>query len=278
MRYDKQIIYPHPVLRRDGFDYKTSEFFAGISCVPAADPDGPIVITSDYRLNCPSIEALVADGSASVTMQVKCRSTSFSEFVNFARGKACMDVMPSEVYGSIEISVVIRANREISGFISDDFAEDFGDTSFNLKKNDLLAFANPVQLYVEREAFGSAESVIDIVQSDAVDELGWDVDTEHERLRILVGRNLMQNVAVHRAYPMGRLFLTASLYSSAIQKAIDTLKKGEDGLLWQRVIRQRCALNEIDLENCDSSTVTQLLLKFPLSQALETLKESRDAD
>ncbi len=278
MRFDKQIIYPHPVLRREGFDYERSEFFAGISCTPSPDADGPLVIVSDYRLNCPAIEALVANGSASVTMQVKCRSTCLNELVNFVRGQARLELSPSQIHGTIEIATVIRASRDITAFGSDDFADDFRGVTFDLNEGALLAFAAPVQLYVDREAFGSAESVIDLVQSDAVEDCMWEVDTEHDRLRILVGRSMMETLTTHRGYELGRAILTASIYSGAVQQAVQALKEGDDGHLWQRVFRQRCALNEIDLRSCDSATVAQLLLKFPLLPVFDKLKESRDAD
>lgn len=277
MRFDEQVVYPYPILRQGGYDYRSSEFFGNIQYLAPTDEDDTLTISAAYTLSDAALQALVAEGKAAVRIQIKCRDTLLNRQIDLEPDLTVVKLKPNEIQGKISIHMVLVATQQIEGFVSCDFAEDFEGMAFDIPLAGILGFCPERSLYVDREAFGSAESVIEIVQGDSPDNV-WKLETERNLLSIIVNKQMMTNITTLRAYPHGRDILMASLYTAVIQQAVEYLKRdGGDELLWQRVFRQRCTIDDIDLERIESGEVTQLLLRMPLKAIFEH-KEYSNAD
>lgn len=279
MRFDDQVVYPYPVLRQDTYDYKSAEFFDDTRYVPSAS-DGPLAIAAGYTLDNPALQALVAEGKAMVGLLVECREALLQKVFHIAPKGTVISLDPFRIHGKISLRTVIHSVQDIESFTSPDFADDFAEVEFDIPAGSLLGFCPPRHLYVEREAFGAADSVIEIQQSDQCKhEDIWDLDTEKDRLSILVSKKMMGEISSLRQQAKGRQLLMGTLYMSVVQQAVELLKKdGSEELLWQRVFRQRCTLDNVDLAALDSSKIAQFLLRAPLKPIFETTEDFNDED
>lgn len=278
MRFDDQVVYPHPVLRHGTYDYRNSQFFDAIECSAPAAVDEPLVIAAVYMLDDPALKTLVAEGKAAVRLHVQCRWTLLHELIDLDPNGTTITLDPDKIHGKIMLHAVLCATENLKDFSSPDFAEDLQGMTFDIPVGSILGFCQPRYLYADREAFGSAESVIEIAVADCpVDE--WDLDSEGDCLSILVSEETMAQISTMRSYPEGQAKLMAGLYAPAVQQAVEFLKRdGGENLLWKRVFRQRCMLNHIDLDNHESGKVTQLLLGNPLKSIFQDFKDNNDED
>jgi hypothetical protein len=278
MRFDEQVIYPYPVLRQGTYDYKNSEFYDHTVYKPT-EGEAPLSIVAGYHLTNPALQALVDEGKAAIRLHVHCRWSLLHKLIDIAPTGTTVALDPFQVHGKVVLRTVLHAVEDIQGFSSPDFTDDFAGMSFDIPAGSILGFCQPRLLYVERAAFGTTDSIVEIQQSDSCEDEIWELDTEGERLSILVSKKMMAEIESMRQRSTDLPILMASLYSSAIQQAVELLKTdAREDRLWQRVMRQRCSLDNIDLERLESSKIAQLLLRAPLVSLFNSRKDFSDDD
>lgn len=280
MRFDDQVVFPHPVLRPTASDYAEGEFFDDIEVVSLPDdPKEPIVLKVAYSLKEPALERLVNEEQARVQVLVTCRDSFYNKLHDLSAGATEISLDPSLIHGSVNLITVLDATADLSGFRTPAFVDDFSGMSFDVPAGGFLAFCAPRVLYLEREAFGTAESVIELVQGPTADNQPiWSLDAEADKLRIVVQEAMMRDVSHARTHRLGMAALMNCLYVSAVQQAFELLKQsGGDDLLWKKVFRQRCEFLNLQIDNVDSSTAAQLILGLPLAGFLKQLNEGSHA-
>ena len=139
MRFDSQVVYPHPVLRPDVGDYEDGDFEVTANYSVTTDYTS-VEITATYYLSVPELTDLIATGKAAVGILVNCRDTFFREIFPFTKYKETKFVIDGgELHGEVTIVPIIYATSEITSFSCDDFAEEFDGLAFDLSPGDFLA-------------------------------------------------------------------------------------------------------------------------------------------
>jgi hypothetical protein len=275
MRFDTQVIYPHPVLRPDVEDYVDGEFQAVIENINVSSDQANVSITVSYTLSVPEIEELVTDGVARVGLLINCRDTFYREIFEIpATGSTVISIDGGLLHGEVVVVPIVYASQPITGFTSKDFAEEFEGQNFNLKPGDFLAYEEPEIFYLEREAFAPIESIIRLNLDQSRTGYEWDIGLETDSIEIIVSPELGSEIQKARNNPQNIVTLINSIYFSAIQAAVEYLKHDTDDLdkKWANVIRQKSLAHGIaDIRHEDTFRTTQRLLRHPIQKLTKSM-------
>jgi hypothetical protein len=268
MRFDSQVIYPHPVLRPDVEDYEDGDFqvVLDISVTPDQSDVG---ISASYDLSVAELVELIDQSKAQAGILVNCRDTFFRKIFPLSTGKDTSVVIDGgQLHGEVVIVPIIFATRKIKGFESDDFAEDYLGLRFDLEPGDFLAHENPEVFYLEREAFEPVESIITLTTDPTRTGYEWDIGLEQDQIEIIVSPELSEAVQSARNNSAHVIILINSLYSSAIQSAVEYLRSDSDvDKKWANVIRQKCiSKGFMNFDQDEAYLVTQRLLDQPIEK------------
>jgi len=273
MRFDRQVVYPHPVLRPDVEDYEDGDFEVTARYAVTTD-DMSVEVSASYHLNVPELEALVAAGTASVGILINCRDTFFREIVPLTKDDERKIVIDGgRLHGEVMMVPIVYATASIKGFSSDDFAEDFEGLTFDLAPGDFLAHEEPQFFWLEREAFEPLESIITLNTMPEKTGFEWEVGLDEDKIRIGVSPELSSLIQSLRNTDTNTLVLLNSVYFSALQSAVEYLQDDtEIDLKWANVIRQKClSLAIFDVEAEEPHLIVQRLLDRPVEKLAKAL-------
>ena len=273
MRFDSQVVYPHPVLRSDVNDYADGDFQVTSERAVSAD-DMSVEISANYELSVPELEALVDAGTASVGILLNCRDTFFREIFPLNKDeKTKILIDGGRLHGEVTMIPIIYANSSINGFFSDDFAEDYADLKFDFVPGDLLAHEEPSVFWLEREAFEPVESIFSVTTMAQKTGFEWGVNLDEDQIKIEVSLELSELIQTARNTPANTLVLINSIIFSALQSAVEYLQNDmEIDLKWANVIRQKCLnLGMLDVDAEEPHLLTQRLLDRPIEKLANVL-------
>lgn len=273
MRFDSQVVYPHPVLRPDVEDYEDGDF--EVTATYAASEDYmSVVVSASYHLSVPELIALVDAGNASVGILINCRDTFFREIMPLRQGvESKFAINGGRLHGEVLMVPIVYATSPIKSYTSKDLAKDFDGHTFDLMPGDLLAHEHPEIFWLEREAFEPVESIITLITIDNKMGFEWDVMLDDDQIKIEVSPELSEFIQVARSNSTNTLVLINSIYFSALQSAVEYLQEDtEIDLKWANVIKQKCltlGVSEIDSE--EPHRIAQRLLGRPIEKLAKEL-------
>ena len=273
MRFDSQVVYPHPVLRPDVEDYEDGDFEVTANYAVTAD-DMSVEVSASYHLSVPELEVLVDVGTASVGILINCRDTFFREIYPLTKDdESKITIDGGRLHGEVMMVPIVYATSSIKGFSSDDFAEDFEGLKFDLAPGDFLAHEDPQVFWLEREAFEPVESIITLTTIATKTGFEWDVVFDEDQIKIEVSQELSEWIQAARNTPTNTLVLINSMYFSALQSAVEYLRDYPDiDLKWANVIRQKClSLGMLDVDAEEPHLVVQRLLDRPVEKLAKAL-------
>ncbi len=278
MRFDSQVIYPHPVLRPDVEDYEDGDFQAVLSYSVTTDQLS-VEIRASYDLSVLELQNYIAEGRAYAGLLVNCRDSFFRKiFPLSSKEDTLVEIDGGQLHGEVVIVPIIYTVESIEQFASDDFAEDFKGFTFDLKPGDLLAHDHPEVFYLEREAFEPVESIITLTTDVEMTGYEWQVGVDEEQIEIRVSCDLSAAIQTARNSKQHTLVLINSLYLSALQSAIEFLQKEPDkNTKWANVIRQKCQAKGVpnfDLE--EPHVLAQRLLDHPIEKLAKAVFLAED--
>lgn len=273
MRFDSQVIYPHPVLRPDVEDYEDGDFQAVLSYSVTADQLS-VEITASYDLSVEELETHIANDCARAGLLVNCRDTFFRKIFPLDSGRdTLIEIDGGQLHGEVVIVPIIYALAKITEFASDDFADDFEGLKFDIKPGDFLAHENPEVFYLEREAFEPVESIITLTTDAEMSGYEWQVSLDEDQIEIRVSKILSEAIQSARNNTQNTLVLINSMYFSALQSAIEFLHDEPDkDTKWANVVRQKCQTKGMaNFDQEEPHVVAQRLLDHPIEKLAKAM-------
>ena len=228
-----------------------------------------VEITASYSLSVEELEAHIADDRVRAGLLVNCRDTFFRKIFPLASERdTVIEIDGGQLHGEVVIVPIIYALEKITGFVSDDFADDFKGLTFDLEPGDFLAHENPEVFYLEREAFEPVESIITLTTDTAMAGYEWEVGMDEEQIEIRVSEVLSEAIQSARNNTQNTLVLINSMYFSALQSAIEFLHDEPDkDTKWANVIRQKCQTKGMtNFDQDEPHIVAQRLLDHPIEK------------
>lgn len=134
-------LYPHPVQSYFSDDLKDCNFQMTPRIHTAREAYKLHVMA---RTSSPDLRALVADGHASYAIHVECAATRYRRLITSVDEEFFEEIPADLLDGRVEVCSLIVASKDIPEYRNRNFHSDYGDTSFFVKKGDVLAVGNDI--------------------------------------------------------------------------------------------------------------------------------------
>jgi hypothetical protein len=286
---DKPRLYPHPVKNRYSDDLDC-EFKIEVECCP--EPDN-----YRYSFNCQAeltsrdLEQLVESKMATYALHVECSATRFRTVIrsnekifNGSIASGCLD-------GKVEILPMVTALQDIDAYKNDNFHEDYGGVSFNIKKGDFLAVGETKEFDAlkQKDALMNIRSIFSVVPNDDRGALPLNVDLNSDRivislsiknydLYIQLKENQALNSVLASMIIIPTLIFTLDKIKEVASETHDELND-YDGLRWYRIFKNKLQSLDYDISDSDmwssegTLAIAQKLIGDPISAGIINLQE-----
>lgn len=143
----KYKLYPYPVLSSYSDDYKTGSFDATIDVVR----DG-----YNYRLDflatltCQSLLERIKNGDAKYVYHLECAQTGFRTVIQTDQLSETYTLFSQTVNGKLQICPFVVAVKDLNGYSSSDFHDDYQGEVFDIEAGCVLAVGKMVVLDITK--------------------------------------------------------------------------------------------------------------------------------
>jgi len=284
MKFDLQKSFGYPVLRTlvqgegrgELADYPKMNFHPSVSAPSYdlnKDPDHFKVV---YELGLTKPKCLldaIKKKNASIFMHALCKKTFYSklEKIKELQGEGHVKFEKSLFRGDIDFSIYIIANKDFT-LISDEFHEDFGGDSFQIKTGDVLAWSYPARHTAEKKVYQSMKCIFSFSEFDEMEDGTHNLEWDSDYVSIVGNPKHIEKLKRYALDPKGQDTLRASLFVPAIMQLLHLLKY--DSSLsekhdWASVLMAKFNEHEFDLENdSEYQNYAQKLLHMPLKKLI----------
>lgn len=264
MKYTEKMFFAQPVLRQGFDDFPQGSFSVDLSEVTISDDQ--VEFAAEVALKCPSLSALVQDGSASVGLFLTCMDTRINRFFPLLLGlKKEIRMASGKLFGRVTLLPVIFTTKDISGWRSEDLHDEYGGHS-NLPNASLLAVGDEGSFTVDRKRLKPLESIFELASDDTAEEGTFKVDTDNERICILVNPLTKAHIDGVRYNQRGKSILLNTVYLPALMEVFSQIQQNgtlPEQYAWFRVFKAKCDALNIDPMTCQVLEAAQILLATP---------------
>lgn len=166
-------IFPYPLLRDkdNNIDYKSTQFYFDFDKYD----NTPIVINGKlvlknitFYMDNPELNELYECGAVKAICEVECSNTVYRKFFEIKKEPKTEEIPISNFSNIVTISAYLVANKEIQGYISSDFVEEYEGYSFNINQYSVLAADDGIKFRVDIDESNDNKmsSIFTIVKKD----------------------------------------------------------------------------------------------------------------
>lgn len=278
MRFSQDTRYPHPVLTPTTGDYLAGEF--DMSFRYQEDPStGALSVFHEIQLTEAGIRSLVEGNKASVGCFVRCDDTYHTELRSLAWSSGRSDFAAGALLNRVILTPLVWLKDSVSSWNPGSIHSEFAPP-LNLEKGDILAIGEEHIIQVGQAKLTPIESIFELNQSSDVPEGTIRVETEGDKITILVGPETHQTIMVMRGRTDGKPVVMNSIFLPAVMEVLDILKQDSvaqyAGCRWYTPFTARCDARGVDIAASTSLLEdAQKLLDNPL-QSLSILEREVD--
>lgn len=271
----------YPILNNNRRDYLGTSFTSKIS--ENKLEFGKLNFIIDFKLNdVPELAKLIDDGKAAYYIHLECTYTSYRTCFKTNKANFKVSLDEEKLSDKLEVATFIIANEAIEEYKSSKFNPIYGDISFEINKNQIMAIGNNYELNLENDDtdLHSAESIIRYRKLDD-EKSNMKVITDDDN-HIIIGLNkktYLQAVSLGKnVFPMAVLSL---IIIPAMIIVLQRMKAARDEDIfrekhWYQVLEKQLKLNNVELDELDVNSgemfdVIQKLFDNPISRAVEEL-------
>ena len=166
-------IFPYPLLRDkdNNLDYKSTQFYFDFE----KDNDTPIMVNGMlvlknifFFLDNPELKNLYSEGALKAICEVECSNTVYREFFELFESPQNREIPISNFANIVTISAYLVATKEIVGYVSSDFVDDFAGYSFHINPSNVLAADDGIKFRVDIDESNDNKmsSIFTIIKKD----------------------------------------------------------------------------------------------------------------
>jgi len=264
MKFDKNKVFPYPVLRPYSDDYLRSEFQVAVEM----STDGTTVEMSlAFRVSSDELSQEILKGNAQYVATVACRETYHRKVKSSKDSSFNICFSEGQLRGEIRVDGFIVAIKKIDEFKCTDINPEFGRESFQYTPGDVLAQVETTVFFIDKALFKPVTSVFDLVSKDSLVAGEWRVSVDEDHVQIQVPPDLKQSIDSARNSVPHKIVLLNSIYFSAVVHVIQHLKDTHDDYesrKWSRVIFRQIHNLGLDIVTTDAYLLAQRLMKNPM--------------
>ncbi len=256
--------YPHPVLYLGSKDYQEDCSFS-VTLTDSVEQGNDFVFTLTYDLHCNGLQNIIDNALATIIIKASCSATSFRDSATFKNTEMHLSISRHAITKRIELQGFIVANNDIAGFTLPEHNDVFfKDMPFTLRKGDILAYSQPIVIYIDdSDLEKQLSSIVQIDKVENLDKLYVDFSGQIDgAIHIQMPSDDFSSYSKLRTtysrYGMSR-FLQSAIIIPTITEAIDLLRMealkasyGDDDETytdtpWAECIFRKCESLNIDI-------------------------------
>lgn len=275
-------LFTYPVLSEEKDDYKESIF--NVDYEQMMQGVNSLKLTFDIAMNCRELEQLIASGQADYVIHLECTTTAYREVLHSV-SKHIEHVIPiGRINGSFDAVAFVILKKNITGFTSSDWVDDFSDTTFNLFAGSILAYQNLPSLDITKdyEEFTNAGSIFSIYKRITDEDCPAEISLDSSKIRIGLGTKDYDVYAMYSAKTELQSIFHSMLILPALVYVFEELKQ-EDGeetyhnkewfiVLEKAYLKRGIAFMEEVLNSEKTSyQLAQEAMELPLSKAFNQI-------
>lgn len=275
-------LYTYPVLSMDHDDYATSSF--EVVSAHAMSGVNTLKLKFDIKMNCEAIQRMIDDGEAEYLIHIECSTTAYRTAIKSKTNHIEIDIPISRINGIIEMVAFAVTVKDIKGYASDDWIDDYDGMRFDLKKGSVLAYQNLSDLSIRKdyEEFSDTASIFMIYKRITNEEKPIEVDMESNKIKVGLCTDDYNLYIRFRSRPELLTVLNSIIILPALVYVFEELKL-EGGIeqyrnrRWYEALEKSYEIRGIDLaneildEDKKSIILAQEAMEFPVSHALSQI-------
>lgn len=273
MKVQESTSYPHPVLAPWSEDIADANFATKITFQLDQNAN-QVAIHCDVTLDHPEILSLIEGGSATFGCYIKCVETGVRRMQRLGFPVGSQQFASGALIGRVQLRPMVWSLKPIVGYEPSGAHEEFAG-GMDIDVGQILALDDEHVIEVTRPSLPPLESIFEIQSSDAVPEGEFELDTEADRITVLMPEATYQLLQdLRHADDSTRAVLMNALYVPIIMEVLDQLRDGEEPFeqyRWLHPFRTRCELADVDLTKLDLLNDAQKLLQQPFASLAQLI-------
>ncbi len=256
----------HPVLRESTRDFIDGSTFS-VELKPRLHQDkNDEYLCIDYKieLTSPGIRAQLADGSATVFLDLYSKETITRILSPLVSEEGSIEFKSGQLLGVLEVQAAIIATKSIKNYCPVGVNAEYGDLKFNVSPGSILAIGEKILLPLSFKRI-RLESLIRVQLSKDLDPDVYEMNLDSDFITILMGESIHALWDIMRSDSAVKPYLALSIYKDTFVEALSLIHKTEDAeeFNWAQALIARCESNDIKLEDLSNfSSQNQAALKL----------------
>ncbi len=274
----KHKLYPHPVLKNETDDYKTSQFSCSLQQEKGSDH---FLFTATFQLDNPQLLQMVEEEQVEYVLHVECPLSSFRNVFSSKESVFSIKLEDVRLLDRVSICSFLLAKVDIENYSNEDFDEDYADTTFPCEKGAILAVGSQVTFSVEKDKndLATAPSIFKIYHK--LNHKDENAVVELDDNDIKIGLNQEDYLQYQSQCRNHTNVVNSFLIFPALIYALEYIKKDfeeSEDLKWVQALRQALkkrglTLNQDLLDRTPSFNLAQILMQAPVSSAFTELQQ-----
>ncbi|SDY18954.1 hypothetical protein SAMN05518669_11016 [Variovorax sp. YR634] len=280
MKVSETTSFPHPVLAPWSTDFDGISFTSQISFRENPD-DNQVSLHCAATLDQPDIAHLIQEGLATFGCYIKCHDTGMRRLQEFGFPSGIRHFAPGALLGNVQLRPMVWSIQAIESYRPAGVHAEFSGT-FSIAPGQILALGEEQVIEVTRPPLPTIESIFEIVLSKEVGENEFEIDTEHDRITVLMGERTFQLVqGLRQADETTRAVAMNSVYVPVVMQVLVQLAEGSEHFeqyRWLHPFLERCRLSNVDIGKPDLLTDAQRLLAHPFASLAQMIEQEDAVD
>lgn len=274
MEFDREKSFGHPVLRPvfnderiENMDFACQTFEVKFALEVSINEPNKGVLKCMPKISLEEIITHIKNGNLKIVIDIRCKKTFYSKAFDINFEKKEIEIDLQNLRDMLEIHPYIIATKDFT-FSSESIHNDYGRSSFNLLKGDIIAWHPPAEFCIAKEQYRSISSIIHFQCDPKLNFGEYYLATNHDYVKLRAHKDFIEKCN-HAERGDAQYGLLASLYVPVIAELFLKMINNQEEVRnyrWAEVLKSKSAEKQISWEEKnDAFKNAQKILKNPLA-------------
>lgn len=279
-------LYPHPVLSDRTDDYVKSSFDYNLQVEKGIRE---LIFNISLKVNNQELESLIKCGMVEYLIHIECPYTCYRLAIKTSDNTVQKRIRESDINGKMSICAFLVAKQQLTNYHNDDFNEDYGKSTFDINRGEILAIAGQIDIDITKETddLTKLPSIFSVCRLAAETDNSMRFNIDGNKIVISLCKNSFENYKIISNMPDMLPVLHSMMIIPALIYVFEALKREGDYYYedrrWYKAIRKTLnnigiELNADTLDSIPSYELAQKLLDLPVDKAMEALTTVGDVE